>query len=156
MCLMIHPMICKTIRLLSHRLLSYRLLPHAWPQRWTRGWAIGLAITIGFFALPSPVYAAPDGAGGITASPAVDLENGAEIFEIHCAGCHPNGGNIIRRGKNLYPRALRRYQMDSLEAIAQIVTHGKRPMSAYDDKLTAAEIQNVSAYVLQRAEENWN
>ena len=38
-----------------------------------------------------------------------DTANGAKIFKANCAGCHVNGGNIIRRGKNLKLRALKRY-----------------------------------------------
>lgn len=83
------------------------------------------------------------------------LDSGAQVFAANCAGCHVNGGNIIRRGKTLYMRALRRNHMDTVEAIAHIVTYGKRPMSAYGDKLTPQEIQDVSAYVLKRAEDNW-
>ncbi len=86
---------------------------------------------------------------------AADLSNGAQIFELHCAGCHANGGNIIRRGKNLKLRALQRNQMDSVEAIAQIVTNGKRPMSAYGDRLTPQEIEDVAAYTLDRANHDW-
>ena len=86
---------------------------------------------------------------------ATDTTNGAQIFEANCAGCHINGGNIIRRGKNLKMKALQRNQMDSLEAIAQIVTNGKRPMSAYRDRLTTEEIEDVSAYVLEQAENDW-
>jgi cytochrome c6 len=86
---------------------------------------------------------------------AANLTNGAQIFEAHCSGCHVNGGNIIRRGKNLKLKALRRNQMDSLEAIAQIVTNGKRPMAAYGDRLTLEEIEDVSAYVLEQAEKDW-
>lgn len=86
---------------------------------------------------------------------AFDTQNGAEVFSANCAGCHINGGNIIRRGKNLKKRALKRYGMDSLEAIENIVTNGKNNMSAYQDKLTKAEIKNVAAYVLEQAENNW-
>lgn len=32
---------------------------------------------------------------------AADIANGGQIFSVHCAGCHVNGSNIIRRGKNL-------------------------------------------------------
>ncbi|TAE59849.1 MAG: cytochrome C6 [Nostocales cyanobacterium] len=92
--------------------------------------------------LTSPVYA-------------VDIQNGAEIFSFHCAGCHINGGNIIRRGKNLKKNALKRYGMDSLEAIQNIVTNGKNNMSAYKEKLTSPEIENVAAYVLEQAEKDW-
>ncbi|NET00109.1 MAG: c-type cytochrome [Sphaerospermopsis sp. SIO1G2] len=86
---------------------------------------------------------------------ALDIQNGAEVFSANCAGCHINGGNIIRRGKNLKKRALKRYKMDSLEAIEDIVTNGKNNMSAYADRLTTAEIENVAAYVLEQAENNW-
>lgn len=84
-----------------------------------------------------------------------NLANGAQIFEVHCAGCHGNGGNIVRRGKTLKLKALQRNGVDSIEAIAQLVAQGKGNMSAYEDRLTPAEIQAVSAYVLQQAEANW-
>ncbi len=54
----------------------------------------------------------------------------AKLFEVHCAGCHPNGGNIIRRGKTLKQKALQRNKMDSLTAINDIITNGKNNMSA--------------------------
>ena len=84
-----------------------------------------------------------------------NLDNGAAVFKANCAGCHINGGNIVRRGKNLKLKTLHRRKVDTQEAIASIVTNGKGIMSAYGDKLTAEEIANVSAYVLRRAEQNW-
>lgn len=81
---------------------------------------------------------------------------GAEIFELHCAGCHIQGGNIIRRGKTLKLKALHKYGMDSIAAITEIVTNGKANMSAYRDRLTPAAIQTVAAYVLQQAETDWS
>ncbi|GCL37330.1 c-type cytochrome [Anabaena aphanizomenioides LEGE 00250] len=86
---------------------------------------------------------------------ALDTQNGAEVFSVHCVGCHINGGNIIRRGKNLKKNALKRYGMDSLEAITNIITNGKSNMSAYKEKLTTEEMKNVAAYVLEQAENNW-
>ena len=85
----------------------------------------------------------------------VDGTNGAKIFSKNCAGCHLNGGNIIRRGKNLKMKALKKYKMDSVEAISNIVTYGKNNMSAYKDRLSESEIQSVSTYVLNQAENNW-
>lgn len=79
----------------------------------------------------------------------------AQLFETHCAGCHPNGANIIRRGKNLKQRALTRYGYDSIDAIADIITHGKGLMSAYDERLSSEEIQQLAAYVLEQADRNW-
>ena len=85
----------------------------------------------------------------------IDLDNGAAVFKANCAGCHVNGGNIVRRGKNLKLKTLHRRKIDTQEAIVTLVTNGKGIMSAYGDKLTAEEIANVSAYVLQKAEQNW-
>ncbi len=86
---------------------------------------------------------------------AADTENGTKIFSVQCAGCHINGSNIIRRGKNLKIKALKKYNMDSLEAISSIVTNGKNNMSAYKDRLSTQEIQDVAAYVLEQAEKGW-
>ena len=84
-----------------------------------------------------------------------DTVDGAKIFEANCAGCHVNGSNIIRRGKNLKIKALKKYHMDSVEAISHIVRFGKNNMSAYKDRLSESEIEAVSTYVLNQAENNW-
>jgi cytochrome c6 len=84
-----------------------------------------------------------------------NLGNGAAVFEANCAGCHINGGNIVRRGKNLKSKALHKHKVDTQEAIAYLVTNGKGIMSAYGDKLSPQEIADVSAYVLQQAAQDW-
>jgi cytochrome c6 len=86
---------------------------------------------------------------------AMDSANGAQIFAQNCAACHANGGNIIRRGKNLKKRALQRHQKDSIEAISLLVKEGKYAMPAYADRLSEAEITAVAAYVLAQAENDW-
>lgn len=80
---------------------------------------------------------------------------GVQLFELHCAGCHAQGGNIVRRGKTLKLKALQRYKMDSTAAIAEIVAQGKGNMSAYQDRLSPAEIQAVADYVLEQANQDW-
>lgn len=79
----------------------------------------------------------------------------ATLFTNNCAGCHINGGNIVRRGKNLKEKALKKYGMDSIEAISQLVTNGKNAMPAYKDRLTEQQIVDVSAYVLEQAQKGW-
>ncbi|MEG4997168.1 cytochrome c6 PetJ [Microcoleus sp. B4-D4] len=79
----------------------------------------------------------------------------AEVFSANCAGCHINGGNIIRRGKNLKQKALKKYGMDSLDNISNLVTNGKGIMPAYKDRLSEQQIIDVSAYVLSQAETDW-
>jgi cytochrome c6 len=139
--------------------------PHQRRPSLILGFLIGLCV----LCWMAPVVAAPLAATGGSSLPGSEVirstpaesdtemaqPSGAEIFEVHCAGCHVNGGNIIRRGKNLKMRALRRYSVDSVEAIAHLVTVGKRPMSAYADTLTPAEIDAVSRYVLEQAEQGW-
>lgn len=85
----------------------------------------------------------------------INSDNGGKIFQVNCAGCHARGGNIVRRRKNLKLKTLHKRKLDTEEAIASLVSNGKGIMSAYGDKLTAEEIKSVSAYVLQRASENW-
>jgi cytochrome c6 len=91
----------------------------------------------------------------ILAESLTNLDQGAKIFEANCAGCHINGGNIVRRGKNLKSKALHKNKVDNEEAIASLVTNGKGIMSAYGDKLSQQEIADVSAYVLQQAAQDW-
>ncbi len=86
---------------------------------------------------------------------AANLTSGTEIFQMHCAGCHLNGGNIVRRNKTLKLKALERNRVNTLEAIATLVAEGKNNMSAYRDRLTPAQIQIVSEYVLEQAKQEW-
>jgi cytochrome c6 len=102
--------------------------------------AIALTLLLTFFLSGKSAIASP---------------NGAVIFENNCAGCHVNGGNIMRRGKNLKLKALQKNGVDSVEAIAQLVTHGKGLMSAYGDRLSAEEIAEVSKYVTEQAKQDW-
>lgn len=46
--------------------------------------------------------------------------------------------------------------MDSIAAIADIVTNGKNNMSAYRERLSEQEIADVAAYVLAQAETGWH
>lgn len=84
-----------------------------------------------------------------------ELPNGAQVFEGTCSGCHVNGGNIIRRGKNLKQRAMEKNGYTTVESIQDIVTNGKGIMSGYGDLLTTSEIQAVSEYVLVQSQKNW-
>ena len=83
------------------------------------------------------------------------MVEGSVLFETHCAGCHPKGGNIIKRGKTLKLKPLTRRHLDSVEAIATLVTQGKGLMSAYGEILTSEDINTVSNYVWEQAQTNW-
>jgi cytochrome c6 len=94
---------------------------------------------------------------GVTSCPvlAANLTSGTEIFQVHCAGCHLKGGNIVRRNKTLKLKALERNRVNTLEAIASLVAQGKNNMPAYGDRLSPDQIQIVSKYVLEQAEQKW-
>jgi cytochrome c6 len=79
----------------------------------------------------------------------------AKLFEIQCAGCHVNGGNIIRRGKTLKLKALEKNGYSTIETISEIITNGKANMSAFGDRLSPEEIQALANYVLDQANKNW-
>jgi cytochrome c6 len=104
--------------------------------------ALMLLITVITIAQMQPAIAATSG-------------EGAQLFTVHCAGCHANGGNIIRRGKTLKLKALTKNHRDTPEAIAELIRQGKNPMPAYNDRLTSPEIAAVAAYVLEQAELGW-
>jgi cytochrome c6 len=93
--------------------------------------------------------------GSIAQATETALAIGSTIFQTECAACHQGGGNIIRRGKNLKLKTLERNHVETIEAIQALVTQGKGNMSAYGDRLTAAEITAVSEYVLAQAAQNW-
>jgi cytochrome c6 len=80
---------------------------------------------------------------------------GAELFANHCAGCHIQGGNIIRRNKTLRLAALQRNGIDGPEAIAAIATAGLGQMSGYGDVLGGQGAQAVADYVWQQAQVDW-
>ena len=107
-------------------------------------WLLGLLC--GWLLLAAPVWAVDTTATTPTAS---------VLFETHCAGCHSGGGNIVRRRKTLKLRALQRNEVASVAAIAQLITDGKGAMSAYRDRLTVDDIDRLSQYVWQQAQNNW-
>ncbi|HEY9888676.1 MAG TPA: hypothetical protein V6D02_09770, partial [Candidatus Obscuribacterales bacterium] len=78
-------------------------------------WASVLVLIVGLWG----AIALPAGADDLTAPTA------AALFTQHCAGCHVNGGNIVRRGKTLKLKALERNGLTSAAAIAPLIAHGK-------------------------------
>jgi cytochrome c6 len=112
-------------------------------QKYMFGWVSGLMIAL-WATAALPAWS--------SALPAVQP---AALFEVHCAGCHLKGGNIIRRNKTLKLKALQKNSVDSVEAIATLIANGKNNMSAYRDKLSAPQIDALAHYVLDQAQTGW-
>lgn len=86
---------------------------------------------------------------------AVSVTDAPELFAVNCAGCHLQGGNIVRRGKNLKLKALERNGYTTPAAITEIITQGKGNMSAYRERLSADEISTLATYVWEQAQHGW-
>jgi len=90
----------------------------------------------------------------VLASP-VQLAEGGRLFANTCAGCHLNGGNIVRRDRTLKFKALQRRGIDGPEAIARIAAEGIGRMDGYAKVLGPDGPEKVGAWVWKQALENW-
>ncbi|MCB4398608.1 cytochrome C6 [Synechococcus sp. MU1625] len=95
------------------------------------------------------------GTAEATVAAVPDAQQGAVLFEQHCAGCHINGGNIIRRGKNLKLKTLERDDIATVDAIAAIAREGRGQMSGYADVLGTDGDQLVAEWILMQAQNAW-
>ena len=86
---------------------------------------------------------------------AIEADLGENLFKHNCAGCHINGGNIIRRSKNLKISSLKRNGIDNSEAIAKIARQGIGIMGGYEDKLGDNGDQIVANWVWEQAQKAW-
>ena len=86
---------------------------------------------------------------------AIDLFIGESLFKKHCAGCHINGGNIIRRSKNLKLSSLKRNGIDNQEAIAKIARQGVGIMNGYEEQLGDNGDQLVAKWIMEQAQRAW-
>ena len=86
---------------------------------------------------------------------AAAANEGAALFQQHCAACHINGGNIIRRGKTLKLKALERQGIASVDAIAQVAREGVGQMSGYGDVLGPGGDQLVAEWIWDQAQNAW-
>tara|TARA_Y100001968_G_scaffold108727_1_gene98354 strand:- start:577 stop:948 length:372 start_codon:yes stop_codon:yes gene_type:complete len=86
---------------------------------------------------------------------AIEANSAENLFKNNCAGCHINGGNIIRRSKNLKISSLKRNGIDNPEAIAKIARQGIGIMSGYQDKLGDNGDKIVANWVLEQAQKAW-
>jgi cytochrome c6 len=86
---------------------------------------------------------------------ASDLANGAKVFGANCAACHIGGGNAVNGAKTLKKADLEKYEMASLDAIKTQVTKGKNAMPSFNGRLSAEQIEDVAAYVLDQSGKGW-
>ena len=86
---------------------------------------------------------------------ALDDDLGKNLFKNQCAGCHLNGGNIIRRSKNLKLSSLRHNGIEDPAAIAKIARQGIGIMDGYKDQLGKNGDQVVANWIWEQAQKAW-
>ncbi|NES94380.1 MAG: c-type cytochrome [Desertifilum sp. SIO1I2] len=86
---------------------------------------------------------------------AADLANGEKIFNANCAACHVGGTNLVMRTKTLKLEALKKYNMNSLDAIMNQIEYGKNSMPAFGARFSDRQIADVASYVLEQAKSGW-
>jgi cytochrome c6 len=110
---------------------------------------VGLSLLVSW---PRSAY----GASGEPLASGQHLASGEQLFEAHCAGCHINGGNILRRGKTLKLAALHRNGIEGPELIATIAAAGIGQMGGYGEVLGEGGPELVGEWVWQQALANWS
>ena len=86
---------------------------------------------------------------------AIETHKGQEIFLKHCAGCHVNGNNIVRRKQTLKLKDLKRNNLDNPEAIARIAREGIGIMSGYEEVLGESGDKLVASWIWDQAQNAW-
>jgi cytochrome c6 len=84
-----------------------------------------------------------------------DLANGGKVFAAYCAGCHKNGGNTVAADDTLKSADLKKNGFDSREAVKKQVINGRGKMPAFGSFLSAGDVEDVAAYVLDQAGRGW-
>lgn len=111
-----------------------------------------LALALGWLILcPRPAL----GADSVPAHPESIQSTGAALFAQHCAGCHVNGGNVIRRGKTLRLAALGRAGLEGPGDVARVAAQGQGQMGGYGEVLGPGGSEAVGAWVWQQALADW-
>jgi cytochrome c6 len=97
---------------------------------------------------------------------AANLENGSALFASSCSGCHAGGSNLFSGSKTLFMKDLVKNKYDTSEAMESLISKGRGQMPAYGSfispkgnvmpaKYSAAEIKDITDYVLDQASSNW-
>ncbi len=119
---------------------------------WLRGLrtTLLLVLLVVLVLWPRPAWGLP-----ATAAMAPEAAAGARLFELHCSGCHPNGGNVIRRGRTLRQADLLRRGIEGEAAIATIAAAGIGRMDGYAAALGDGGPDLVASWVWQQAQAGW-
>jgi phosphoribulokinase len=82
-----------------------------------------------------------------------DIEAGEVVFQGNCLACHGGGRNVIIPERTLLKDALDTYLEGGRTepSVVNQVTYGKNAMPAFGGRLSAEDIADVAAYVIDQA-----
>ena len=86
----------------------------------------------------------------LVASTAFAADSGADLFKAKCASCHgATGAGDTAMGKSMKLKDLGSpdVQNASDADLANVIAKGKKPMPAYEGKLTNDQIQDLVKYI---------
>jgi len=76
--------------------------------------------------------------------------DGKAEFDLHCSGCHPNGGNVINPAKTLLKM---NREANGVKSVKDIVRKMRKPgagMKQYDRKeLSDAKAKAIAEYIIK-------
>lgn len=95
-----------------------------------------------------------------------DMVDTKSIFINSCSGCHNNGGNLFNSKKTLKKNDLIAANLYDQQKLVDIIARGRGQMPAYGEfispkgniipaKLSMNQIEALSNYILEMAENNW-
>jgi cytochrome c6 len=130
-----------------------------WMLRGVVTLALGIALIWALF-WPPAAWGLPKDVPVVPPTDMVDAVKGnagegARLFANHCVGCHLNGGNVVRRGRNLKQAVLQRNGISGPEDVARIATVGIGRMGGYGAVLGEGGAEAVGRWVWQQALTGW-
>jgi cytochrome c6 len=75
---------------------------------------------------------------------------GEELYKAKCAICHPDGGNIMNKGKTLHQKDLAANKLNSAKNLVEYMRAPGPGMSKFDTKsLPDKDAKEVAEYILK-------
>jgi cytochrome c6 len=98
-----------------------------------------------FSAVLGAQFAIPEATAGT-----VDGKKGEELFNKHCAMCHPGGGNIVNPKKTLKQGALESRNIRNAADIVRIMRNPGQGMTKFNEKtIPEADAIQIGTYILK-------
>jgi cytochrome c6 len=87
--------------------------------------------------------------GNIVVASAGDM-SGKELYEKHCAMCHPGGGNVMNKAKTLHDEDLKKNGIETADDIVNLMRNPGPGMLKFDrEKISDDEARKIAEYVLE-------